>query len=143
MLYGVGRPCVMHCSFTLCFNSPDDRPGLVCTFCARVIGDAHLTSSGRMRSIMSAVRSSSTASLRYARCASVSCLWWGIFFGKVASGGICMRCSAPGMGSTSRTDSAKQSANSAIRLHTLRCWSFDRSEPIETCLSISATRRGL
>ena len=44
---------------------------------------------------------------------------------------------------TSRTDRAKQSANSAIRLRTLCCWSSVKSEPIATCLSISATRRGL
>src|SRR6202050_3645300 len=54
-----------------------------------------------------------------------------------------MRCLAPGIGSTSRTDRAKQSANSAIRLLTLRCWLSDKPEPIETCLRTSATRRGL
>ena len=103
-----GSPCVMHCLLTACFNSFDDRPGLLCTFCMRVVGNAHLTSSGLMHLIMSAARSPSIASLRYVRCASMSCLWWGIFLGKVASGGIWMWCLAPGIGSTSQTDKVKQ-----------------------------------
>ena len=37
----------------------------------------------------------------------------------------------------------KQSANSAIKLHALFCCSSDRSKPIDTCLSISATHLGL
>ena len=56
---------------------------------------------------------------------------------------MCIWCSAPGIGRTLRTDSAKQSANSVIKLHTLLCCSSDRSRPMATCLSISETRRGL
>ena len=59
-----GNLCVMHCSLILCCSSFSDRPGLLCTFCVRVIGDAHLTSSGLIGSMMSAARSSSMVSLR-------------------------------------------------------------------------------
>ena len=143
-MWGVGgSPCVIHCAFTLCHNLSNESPGLVWTFCARVIGEAHLTSSGLIDSIMSAAKSSSMASLRYARWDSVSCLWCGIFFGNVTPAGIWMQCSAPGIGRTSWTDRAKQSANSEIRSRTLPCWTFDRSEPIETCFNTSATRFGL
>jgi len=69
--------------------------------------------------------------------------WCGISLGNVAPAGMCIWCSALGIGSTLRTDSAKQSANSAIRLRALSRCSSDRSGPIDTCLRISATRRGL
>ena len=102
-----------------------------------------MTFSGQMGSMMSAASNSSVAALRYACCALVRGRWCGIFLGNVTPAGIFMWCSAPGIGKTSRTDSAKQSANSVIKLRALFCCSLDRSAPIDTCLSISATRLGL
>jgi len=52
-------------------------------------------------------------------------------------------CSAPSMGITSLSDSTKQSVNLDSSSHTLFCCSSDKSEPIETCLRISATDCGL
>ena len=70
-----GIPLDMHSSLTLWRSSSRDNPGFMRTFCASVIGDTHLTSSGQIGSMMLAASSSSIALLRYSRCAWVSCHW--------------------------------------------------------------------
>ena len=138
-----GLFCVMHSLLTLCLSSLSVILGELWSFCARVMGEQHFTSSGHMISTMSASKSSSTASSRYVHWLSDRGFWCGTFLGNVVSAGMLIQCLVPGMRMTSLMDRVKQLANLVRRDVISLCCSGEMSELILTSLNISATHSGL
>ena len=138
-----GNPWAMHSLLTLWHNLLSDNPGLSNTFCANVMGEQHFTSSGHIVSMMLVAMSSLMAPFRYVHWFSDRGFWCAIFLGNTEFTSMLIWCSAPGMGMTSWTDSAKQLANSATRAMICCCSSSEMSVPILISLNISAMHSSL
>src|ERR1700678_2757432 len=64
-------PFVIHSSLTLCCSSVSESPLPWCVFCARVVGEMHLMSSGLHGSITPAASIALMLSYRYRCCGGV------------------------------------------------------------------------